>query len=196
MSRHPVDRQPARRGQEHYWSIIRELARDGKPITATSVHDRCSGSRDAVADYVRRLVKGGYLRPAYLLGKTQAFELIRDSRDTPRLTQDGQPVVMGASREQLWRTMKMLATWDYRELALAASTEEVPVAAIDAQNYVKHLFRAGYLALVTKATSTKLARYRLLPSKNTGPKPPQVQRVKQVYDPNLRQVVWASGGAS
>lgn len=196
MARHPAHNQPRLRGQEHYWSVIRELSKEDRPITVASIHGRCNGSRNSVGDYVRRLVRGGYLRRAYVLGQSQVFELARDSREAPRLTKDGQPVSMGASREQLWRTMKMLDSWDYRELAVAASTEAVPVAETEAKHYVKHLHRAGYLSQVAKATTAKPARYRLLPSWNTGPKPPQVQRVKQIYDPNIRRVVWSAGGAS
>ena len=40
-------------------------------------------------------------------------------------------------------------------------------------------------------TSGRIARYRLV--RNNGPKPPQIQRVKRVYDPNSREVFMPEG---
>jgi hypothetical protein len=53
---------------------------------------------------------------------------------------------------------------------------------------------AGYLIEIKKGqaqgTSRLPARFRFNPARNTGPRPPMIQRTKAVYDPNLGQVVW------
>lgn len=196
MPRKPIHQQSRLRGQDHYWRVISDLARDKKPITIGSIHALSNGSRNSVADYVRRLVKAGYLRPAYMLGPAQVYELERGSLDTPRLDKDGQPVRMGSGREKMWLIMRMKKPFNYRELADAASADGVRVAEGEAKDYVRHLLKAGYLAEVEKAGPHGLARYRLPEDRITGIRPPQIQRTKQVWDPNLRKVVWTAGGAS
>jgi hypothetical protein len=37
-----------------------------------------------------------------------------------------------------------------------------------------------------------LTRYRFLAARYSGPKPPMIQRIKAVYDPNRSEVVWSS----
>jgi len=196
MARKPAHQQPKLRGQEHYWRVISDLARDERPITISGVHGLSNGSRAAVADYLRRLVKGGYLRPAYLLGQAWVYEVERGSLHAPRLDKDGRPVRMGSGREKMWLIMRMKKPFNYRELADAASADGVRVAEGEAKDYVKHLFKAGYLAEVEKAGPHRLARYLLPGDRTTGIRPPQIQRTKQVWDPNLGCVVWSAGGAS
>lgn len=50
------------------------------------------------------------------------------------------------------------------------------------------LLNTGFLRVVQKADPVKgrIATYRLI--RNDGPKPPQIQRVKQVFDPNTGKV--------
>ncbi|WP_034627163.1 hypothetical protein [Desulfocurvibacter africanus] len=196
MARKPIHQQSRMRGQDHYWRIISDLDRDKKPITVSSVHALSNGSRAAVVDYVRRLVKGGYLRPAYMLGPAQVYELERGSLQTPRLDKDGQTVRMGSGREKMWLIMRMKKPFNYRELADAASADGVRVAEGEAKDYVKHLFKAGYLAEVEKFGPHRLARYRLCDDRDTGILPPQIQRTKQIWDPNEGRVVWSAGGVS
>jgi hypothetical protein len=61
-----------------------------------------------------------------------------------------------------------------------------------AQDYLNQLALAGYLIEIKKgqAQGTHPTRFRFNPARNTGPRPPMIQRTKAVYDPNLGQVVW------
>ncbi|MEW6490806.1 MAG: hypothetical protein AB1578_23205, partial [Thermodesulfobacteriota bacterium] len=68
-----------------------------------------------------------------------------------------------------------------------ASIEEHVVGEADAEHYCRYLAKAGYLARVGHR------RYRHLPRRRTGPLPPQIQRVRQVFDPNTGEVVWKGG---
>lgn len=190
MSRKPVDQVPASgtlRGQAHIWVVIMSLGDQGG-MTLSDIHGKTNASRDTVADYVRRLERGGYLeRDRDDSGPEVLYRLVRRSREYPSLRKDGTECPP-SKRESMWRTMRMIKRFDFRELAASASTEETPIKEQDAKDYCKHLLKAGYLKVITKATPTSPHRYQLI--RDTGPKPLMIQRVKQVYDPNLKQVVW------
>lgn len=151
-----------------------------------------------IRSYVESLYKGGFIDITHtenLNGSCRIhhYQLVKDvGIEAPRLTRDGKTCIKGVGRENLWRTMRILGDFNCRELAIAASTEETPIKENTAKDYIKHLYSAGYLLCVKEAVRSKnhqLSRYRLLPSKYTGPRPPQVQRLKQVFDPNLNQVM-------
>jgi hypothetical protein len=94
--------------------------------------------------------------------------------------------------------MRILGVFSAFDLA-AVSSEDRPVSQAEAKDYVHWLYKAGYLSMARKHSNKTVARYRLRPTRITGPKPPMIQRGKQVYDPNLKRVVWpveeASGGS-
>ncbi|MDP2549459.1 hypothetical protein [Oceanobacter sp. 4_MG-2023] len=196
-----MSRQPAYmsqgRGQDAIWIGIRTLACFTTPELylwlskkGTSVHTM------TISSYLKRLQLGGYLsvEKAEKKGQPNTWTLIKNTgTETPRLNKEGQPVTQGRGRENLWRTIKVLGEFSYRELAAAANTDSVKVEERDAAEYCRYLTNAGYLR-ITKAAHNGggLTRYRLIPGKNTGPRPPQIQRTKQIYDPNLGLVVWSS----
>lgn len=166
------------------WERMRELRR-------FTYADLYRWDREAVTDYVRRLVSGGHLTADRSGGRFSrvVFELVRDvGHDAPKLQRDGSPSHIGRSREQMWRAMKMLPSFSFVDLAVNASTEDAPVSAEDAKHYVKHLLRAKYLTVLQPATTHSKAIYRL--ARNTGPKPPMVTRAKVVFDPNLGRIAW------
>jgi len=152
--------------------------------------------------FIERLRKGGFIvltdiRTDHGIGKIKTYELVKDvGVHTPRLTNDGKPTTRGMGRDNMWRSMKILGTFDYVDLAGVSTTELFKVSEIDAKYYIKHLYKAGYLQLKTASSQKNVtpARYRLIPSMNTGGLPPMIQRVKQVFDPNLNKVVWPVRG--
>lgn len=183
--------------QDAIWRAVRELK------SFTSADLICHINRDltvndgTVKSYLQRLVRGGYVtiaRHGELHGARWegTYTLERNTGvETPRLTRTGAPTVQGTGREQLWRTIKILREFDWRDLAIAASTQKCPIAEGTAKDYCKILAQAGYLAVVRASRPGTRARYKLIGSKNTGPRPPQIQKVKQLYDPNLDKVVWS-----
>jgi len=68
------------------------------------------------------------------------------------------------------------------------------VAETDAKDYCANLAKAGYLVVMTKGKPSGKAsvptRYRFNRAKYKGPKPPMVQRLNSVFDPNLGKIVW------
>ncbi|NKB37897.1 MAG: hypothetical protein GKR93_12145 [Gammaproteobacteria bacterium] len=177
------------------WKTIRKLKRfklmdleDATRINPRTIHTYLLGLTNA-----KYLKQHGQTKERNLVGKWQAieWELINDiGLEAPRVTKEGKSVTQGQSRTNMWRTMKIMKEFTPRELAMSATTEECEVKELDAKDYIKHLFKAKYIVLVAKSRPGTQARYRFLPSKNTGPQSPMVQRIKQVFDPNLGKVVW------
>lgn len=130
--------------------------------------------------YLDALQAGGWLERA----NDGTWSLVRDTgAEAPRIAADGSPVTQGLGREQMWRTIRLLkGDFDFRELAFAASTEEVPVSEADARHYVGHLSRAGYLRCVQPDNRKRPARHRLI--RNTGPLAPKITKAKVLWDPN------------
>ncbi len=197
MARRPADivaAAPKPQGRDAVWAAIRRLG-EGAAFTPRDIERETDVPGKTVRDYLAGLAAAGYL--AAVASKPLMYALARDvGVEAPRVRKDGTEVTQGRGREQMWRTMKVMSTFTARDLAIHASTADSPVSQEDAKSYVGHLNRAGYLALVRQAKGGRpgQAQYRLLRSKNTGPKPPQIQRVKQVWDPNLQQVMWQGEG--
>lgn len=205
MGRHAADimvRLTARvpRGHQGFWEIIRKLHRDKGAWTVQEVDGRSNVNRGTVDDFIQRLLKGGYIVKDGANAKTTFYRLVKDQPDAPRLKRDGTPAIEpGLGQEQMWRSIKMLARFDAREISVHASTENVPVPLVAAKSYISRLHRAGYLVEAAPAkpghkpgTGT-LATYRLLPSMNTGPLAPQIQRTDFVWDPNRKEVMGPEG---
>ena len=125
------------------------------------------------------------------------LKLIRDNGvEAPRLKRDGSPVTQGLGTEAMWRSMRIIGSFNGRELAAHASACGIEVKESTAKAYIIVLHAAGYLKVVEAAKLASpgkppaQARYVLAPGKYTGPRPPMIQRTKTLYDPNLAKVVW------
>lgn len=216
MARKPVDLIAAAQrpeGRQIIWQTMRKL----RKFTVSDIEGATRINEGTIRTYVRGLERAGYIKRFGRQDRSDSithvkgsfapmiYDLVRDTGiEAPRVTRQGGPVTQGRAREYLWRTLRIIGEFSYRDLAVQAATDEQPIVEADARDYVKHLHRAGYLVATTPAKpgnkpgTGSPARYRLLPSKYTGPLPPMVQRVKQVFDPNLGKVVWPNdqkGGA-
>lgn len=193
MARQPVDTISALQTRDALWAVIRNLKRS---FTARELRRETCCSSSQTGEYLKGLTAAGILSATDDQEHTgpirrKIYTLEKDSGVVaPRVRKDGSQVTQGASRHQIWATMRVLGTFDYRSLAITASTEEVPVAETEANSYCQALAKAGYLKIVTPSKPGTPATYRFLPGKYTGPRPPQIQRVKSIYDPNLKKVVW------
>lgn len=173
------------------WEKIRELKR----------FEECSDlvrelpgtiNRDTTRTYVKALVSADFLRLVKSDGEGFHYALVRDNGvEAPRVRKDGSEVTQGREQENIWRSLRAVNyPVNYRELAGLASTADHPVSANFARDYLVNLHKAGYLSRSDAKAFKGACKYALIPSKNTGPRPPMVQRIKQVYDPNLGRVVW------
>jgi hypothetical protein len=195
VSRKPIDQQQPSQCRHAVWEEIKMHNQHGSFSVIEIAHSIRLGV-DTVRDYLAGLCNAGYLlkvnRPMPESHRTQYYILDNDTGcDAPRVRKDGTPVTQGQGRQQMWNAMRILKSFTATDLAFNASTDDHRVAEKEAQTYCAILCKAGYL--VGRAEQ----RYMLIEAMWTGPHPPQIQRTKQVYDPNLKRVVWArvEGGA-
>ncbi len=189
-NRKPVQLAPVSKAgkRQQIWEQIR-IKR-----TAFSVNDLYFAlkgiSRDAIRAYLNALVMADFLVPVMGdMALRYSYTLIKDCGvDAPRVRPDGSVVTLGARNENMWRTMKILKTFSWHDVQVAASTETVPISPKTARSYVEMLAQAGYLRAISKPEPGVKSLYRLV--KNTGAQPPVIKRGGVVYDPNLGKVVY------
>ena len=201
MSRKPTHKLGADETRDAIWALIRAE----RSVTVSGIWAELRLGKDTIRDYLIGLTAAGHLQkemiPSSRPGTLKAvYTLVNDCGvDAPRVRRDGTAITMGQGRVQMWNTMRVLKDFSFRDLAFHASTDACPVSESDAKHYVRYLSAAGYLATVTPGRPGTLARYSLMTRSWTGPRPPQIQRLRQLYDPNLKKVVWSEldehGGA-
>lgn len=179
------------KGYEAIWTHILDA---GEAFSITDLEKKTNVIRQTVSDYVRRLLKAGFIQETGVRetpGKRdneKLYEIVKRPRIAPRISRDGKISKQGLGRYHMWQTMKMLKTFTKHELAEYATTDDVKVSVATAKEYIKFLHKAGYLKLLTPSNPGKAAVYRLI--RNTGHNAPMIQRIKAVFDPNLNEVTW------
>ena len=195
MPREPVDlnpRQAAGQGELMVWSAIRSLAakspykpsirgRGAGEFTRADVEKASRCSKETVNTLLQKLLKGGYVEKLSAERfKRHKFCLIQDvGVEPPRLNPDGSPAPE-SGQQRMWRAARILKSFTPQELAAAASSGGPSVTLETAKSYCRMLAKAKYL--VGGPDTWTLVR-------QTGPLAPMIQKAKQVYDPNLGQVV-------
>jgi hypothetical protein len=180
--------------RQRIWDLIRHchvLSNQSFELRAVTPGDV---ARSSARDYLDALCAAGYVER--VADRPVAWRLVRDHGiEAPRVRKDGSPVTMGMAQENMWNTLRRLAVdFNARELAAHASTAAIPVAESAAGDYLRNLERAGYLVRTRAGKGAGRggvqARYRLLPARNTEPKPPMVCRTNVIFDPNEGRVAW------
>ena len=197
--RTPVDKLGIR---DVIWTEIRSRSLFTVPelIRDTKLNSR------TVQQFIKALAIAGYITPSSTLTCKQChfvtlWYLVRDTGvEPPAITKAGRASTSGHTRDQLWRTMKMLAEFDAGDLALHASTEAHPVTIRAASAYAYQLHHAGYLVCTRTRQRNSLISFRLLPSKNTGPRAPRIVGAPtgagfRVFDPNIGSHIDMGGAA-
>lgn len=108
----------------------------------------------------------------------------------PVMRRDGDPGERGKVFQNLWNAMRQLRQFTARELAFAATTEDLTVKEKTARAYLLRLSKAGIVVKIAPANPRlgTLATWRLMPRANTGPRAPAVTR-EGVFDVNLQCLV-------
>ncbi len=176
----PADRQAL-------WDAIR--ATKGETFVVADIRRATDRNQKTIADYLHCLVAGGFIENAAqtsLSGPARYWLIGSPPVEAPRLRKDGTPVTQGGGTENMWRTMRMLAEFSARDVAAHANTEAVAVSESTAKTYCSMLYGAGYLRQTQAPRPGRLAVYRLI--RRSGPRPPMIQRIKRVFDPNTGEV--------
>lgn len=195
MPRKPIHLTPAGAptSRDLLWAEMRRRRR----FTMAEIASATGVKHSTAQDFFRGLVVVGYLAPdgevpsplatSPQFSMRTVYLLVRDCGvDAPRLRRDGTEYPV-SGRERMWRAMRVLGEFSARDLAAHASVGGPEVALAEADTYCKYLRRAGYLLV---SGSGAEARFRFIPSRYTGPRPPMIQRVRRIWDPNLGKVVW------
>lgn len=203
-----LERAGALTPRDRIWAAVRRFgAHFGCPWFSVAEIMVLSDQRaDTVLSYLTALEKAGFvelvaeihIRDLSVISRVlKHFRLKRDvGVEAPRVTSDGKPVTQGIGRDQMWRSMRVLKSFDCRELAAAASTEQHQVAVDEAKTYVKFLARAGYLRLEHKGTGRVGSRYGFVRARDTGPRAPLITGKKEVMDANTGQIVLQEKGGA
>lgn len=96
----------------------------------------------------------------------------------------------GDRQHAIWNAIRSLRGFSTVELAVASSTEEMPVSQEAALDYVNGLVRAGYVRATGTAHRSRTRLYALVPARNTGPRAPVLDRgTTASFDLNLMRSV-------
>lgn len=184
------------RGPEHYWTTMCELTRVSGGFTITEIWKCTNGrSRGTIKTYVGYCLKHGDIsdvsRPD-CKGRHASvkYRVVNLNACAPIHRRDDYTGERGRIQQQIWSTMRGLDQFTIRELAVEASTDEVPVREGAAKDYVAALLAAGYLLVVRPSEKLKARGvFRLRPAMNTGPKPPAIMKARFVFDRNRAEAV-------
>jgi hypothetical protein len=184
------------RGNDGYWAIIRRLAESQGTFTAADVDGASNTDIGSVRRYVRALHRAGFL-DVVRIERTKAkqprhvYALKVNQATTPRFRGDGTPIGV-AAQKQIWTAIRALKQFTLPELVFAATTPECRFGAVWAKRYLTMLHQAGYLVQLKPAAGQhRHATWRLKPSMDTGPRPPERRRITTdaLWDPNLKKFV-------
>lgn len=170
------------KSRQAVWDALRAAT---APMTRAQLHDATGVPPTTIGNYLAGLAEAGLATKADGGGGHPVWSL--SGTDTgyhaPRVRRDGSRVVTGDGCDNMWRTMRAMVEFSPRELASHSTTDTVGVSETHAKVYCSKLLAAGYLRVLRKARpGQQQAVYRLI--RNTGPRPPVVQRVQRVFDPN------------
>lgn len=183
-----LEMQGTKGNRQRIWEAIRA---EHIGFKAYGISRRASSDDTAVRSYLQSLIRGGYVEVVSgAKFEEQTLRLVKDvGAEAPAVTREGKPSSAGKGTEAMWRTLRIIGEVNADELAEQASIV-VPTTRWTARSYLKWLKRAGYVVETVASKPGRLARYRLAPGKYTGPRPPMIQRIGQVFDPNLGEVVF------
>lgn len=160
-------------GGAHYWKVIRDVAaRQSGRFTVNDVFALTGGvTRPAVTNYVLALQAGGHvelLSTRHWGGRCEkTYRLVSDRRQPPVLAMHNPRSIQ---RQQVWRAIRGLQTFTIRELACAASTDDIAITEGATGHYLRWLRRAGYVVLLER--SGTVGHFQLVRKMNTGPDSP------------------------
>jgi hypothetical protein len=188
MARRPLPEMAAlsvriARGWEGFWAIMLRLDTLG-PFTVSAIDAEGNSDRADVAQYVRRLVKAGFLhiiRTGTAARPEKLYRLARRPSTAPRVRRDGS--LVGPSLQQrVWTAVRsQRGGFTEADIAFAAGDDK-PLPRPAVSLYIRRLLRAGYLAPQGEG-------FRLKPGMSTGPRAPSVHRLTLLWDPNIKRVV-------
>ncbi|MGO8738588.1 hypothetical protein [Rhodoblastus sp.] len=177
------------KGAHHYWQVMCERTKSAGGFTVTDIHKSSNGvTRAAVWIYVQGCLAQGFVeKVGAKAARSSIFKVTTPRRDAPKIhAVDG---LMGRRRQQLWTAIRAMPNFQLRELAVAASVEEVEISYGTAQRFIWQLRDAGMVELLDDGGKNAPSTFRLKRKANTGPLAPRIFDARVVFDPNAQKIV-------
>lgn len=190
------------------WQAIRAIHATGRAFSLAEIMvlatahgaremDRTPLHESTARDRLTGLQLAGYIKPIEsadaLAGKCRCmrrYELVRDAGAiAPVVDKHGKPIPENVQRAQMWRAVKVIKSFNWRELAYAASTKECVVTEDQAKYFTTALERGGYLRVEKRGGGGQFTRYRFVAARDTGPRPPVIGADQSVMDGNSGAVM-------
>lgn len=183
-----LEMQGGKGNRQRVWEALR-LKPEG--VTLYKLARTAVVDDDTVLSYLRCLIAGGYVERNGRTYNDSTYTLLRDvGAEAPKLNRDGTPNKQGRGVEAMWRSLRILREVDAYELVDSTTSCGEPVSLAAARSYLLWLHKAEYLVVVVEGGPGRSTRYRLARGADTGPRPPMIQRVGQVFDQNRGEVVY------
>ena len=189
---------PQQSPRQRVWLAISKFKND---FTLLQVAEEGAMKETSTRDFITGLQRAGYIEVAYeqaISGKRVKrlhYRLIRDvGYNAPTVDRDGNETKPAQANKAMWNTLRILKrAINAEELAALSSNDELQIAVHTANSYLQLLHSAGYLRVTQKYQNItgKKSKYQLYEHMNTGPIPPQIQRAKQVFDPNTNKLMFS-----
>jgi hypothetical protein len=178
-------------GPEQFWTAMRDLTKRNGGFSWREIYINSDGvGRDAARRYVVACAKAGHIKQIDMRGREKIYIVTRQSAKTPLIVmRDGDPGARGQHRQHIWTAMRTLSVFTAREIAAAASTDEVRINVKTVERYIHQLRTAGLVTYMQNAGKSGASTYRLKPAANSGPRAPRILQARFVYDANLKKVV-------
>ena len=171
------------KGEVAIWEMIQKLDKEGSWSTA-DISRFVGSSPKVVLHYVVRLDAAGFVKRvgrSQERGTPHLYQIARPSIFAPRVSSSGE-ILPELIIETLWRTMRMLKTFQAEDLAAyLAETGRAPnIKSI--RVYLWRLHGGGILALAGPRSQRQEQRFRLV--RIPGPRAPKILTANVVWDPN------------
>lgn len=183
--------------RERVWQSVRSFGLD-KPYTPLQIEDGCTPTvrYEVIVQYLRELHQAGYLELVKRIKDagagnrfpTPVYKTLKTDFEAPRASLGGKQAMQGLGRLAMWRAMRSIKRFDFRDIARAASHPELTVSERTAQLYVNSLAHAGYLTTLREPTRQVPGLYTL--TRYTGRHAPAITRRKVVVDRNTGEFPW------
>lgn len=170
------------------WTALRGL---GTPFSVRMVADLSRQSYCTTRSALIRWARAGILS-VEREGRSPLYTLVNDVGPlAPVISRDGAVVDGREGNERIWSMLRPARHgFEIADIVMAAQ-----VSRRYAEWYISVLVRAGYVERVVRGTTGNAQRSRYRLGCWSGPQAPRIQhqsdgRSKQLYDPNLGEVVW------
>ncbi|WP_299378613.1 hypothetical protein [uncultured Kiloniella sp.] len=173
-------------GRQAQWEAIKKL----QIFTIAEVSKKSKEKLDTCRLYISLLVKAKIVEEVVNQPfETSKFQLKKDvGFHHPRIRKDGTRIPDGNTQDAIWRLMRLFKKFSFIELDTALRNAGLETHLGTIKGYIQSLAKAGYLKRLDQPNPRQIKTYLLV--KNSGPKPPIVQKVNRIFDPNLKEITW------